>query len=189
MRVLISRYLATQRALLSQPVRVQTGRRLSSAEMFKPDEIKALVSERLTAAAEEIFSIFEQTIKEYEEIAFRSKQEIDQQRGLDGWKGNGSEINLNLKTAPRLRVLFRIAFVKRHWNLQSYGPLPKYSLCYYLDTSSAIMRPRKEEGDAKWQSLAHNGCLYGRLPFRNCCFNFTVTSLPSDRLEKINECG
>lgn len=98
---MISRYLATQRALLSQPVRVQTGRRLSSAEMFKPDEIKALVSERLTAAAEEIFSIFEQTIKEYEEIAFRSKQEIDQQRRLDGWKGNGSEINLNLKTAPR----------------------------------------------------------------------------------------
>lgn len=64
--------------------------------MFKPDEIKALVNERLTAAAEEIFSIFEQTIKEYEEIAFRSKQEIDQQRRLDGWKGNSSEINLNL---------------------------------------------------------------------------------------------
>lgn len=64
--------------------------------MFKTDEIKALVTERLTAAAEDIFSIFEQTLKEYEEAVFRSKQKIDQQRRL---KGNSTEMNLNLKTA------------------------------------------------------------------------------------------
>lgn len=55
--------------------------------MFKTDELKALVSERLTAAAEEIFSIFEKSIKEYEEIVFLSKQEIKHQRQLAGWKG------------------------------------------------------------------------------------------------------
>lgn len=64
--------------------------------MFKTDEIKALVTERLTAAAEDIFNIFEQTLKEYEEVVFRSKQKIDQQRTL---KGNSTEMNLNLETA------------------------------------------------------------------------------------------
>ncbi|XP_035507979.1 zinc finger protein 32-like [Morone saxatilis] len=51
--------------------------------MFKIDKLKALVSERLTAAAEDIFNLFEQTIKEYEQL--RSK-DVDQQRRLAGWK-------------------------------------------------------------------------------------------------------
>ncbi|XP_029283755.1 zinc finger protein 771-like [Cottoperca gobio] len=48
--------------------------------MFKKEKLKALVNERLKAAAEEIFSMFETTLKDYEEIVFRSKQEIDQHR-------------------------------------------------------------------------------------------------------------
>lgn len=44
------------------------------------DQLKALVNERLKAAAEEIFRIFETTIQDYEEIVVRSKQEADQQR-------------------------------------------------------------------------------------------------------------
>ncbi|XP_054475389.1 gastrula zinc finger protein XlCGF57.1-like [Anoplopoma fimbria] len=47
--------------------------------MFKKDKLKALVNQRLQAAAEEIFSIFETTIKDYEEIVYRSKQEAEQQ--------------------------------------------------------------------------------------------------------------
>lgn len=82
--------------------------------MFKTDEIKALVNERLTVAAEEIFSIFEQTIKEYEEMASRSKRELDHQR--EQWKGKSTEINLASKQR-RSRVstpdLFKITFVKR----------------------------------------------------------------------------
>ncbi|XP_070822552.1 endothelial zinc finger protein induced by tumor necrosis factor alpha-like [Chaetodon trifascialis] len=54
--------------------------------MFRTDKLKALVNERLTAAAEELFSIFEQTIKEYEETVFRLKQEVDQQRRRAGGK-------------------------------------------------------------------------------------------------------
>ncbi|GLD58312.1 DNA replication ATP-dependent helicase/nuclease DNA2 [Lates japonicus] len=54
--------------------------------MFKTQHLKALVNERLKAAAEEIFSLFEQTIKDYEEEVFRSKQQIDQQLKLAGWK-------------------------------------------------------------------------------------------------------
>ncbi|TKS69992.1 Zinc finger protein [Collichthys lucidus] len=53
--------------------------------MLNRDKLKALVSERLSAAAEEIFSIFEQTIRDYEETVSRSKQELDQQRRLQGW--------------------------------------------------------------------------------------------------------
>ncbi|KAK2920312.1 zinc finger protein interacting with ribonucleoprotein K-like [Channa argus] len=48
--------------------------------MFKAEKLKALVNERLKAAAEEIFHLFEQTIKDYEEEVFRSKQEVEQQR-------------------------------------------------------------------------------------------------------------
>ncbi|XP_059210510.1 zinc finger protein 32-like [Centropristis striata] len=48
--------------------------------MFKTEKLKALLNERLKAAAEDIFSIFETTIKEYEEAVFRSKQDVDQQR-------------------------------------------------------------------------------------------------------------
>ncbi|KAM9366705.1 uncharacterized protein ABDE67_002841 [Symphorus nematophorus] len=57
--------------------------------MFKMDKLRALVSERLTAAAEDIFSLFEQTIKEYEETVLRSKQQVDQQqRRLAGRKAH-----------------------------------------------------------------------------------------------------
>ncbi|KAM6950034.1 uncharacterized protein PEZ65_021188 [Lycodopsis pacificus] len=45
--------------------------------MFKTDKLKAQVNERLKAAAEEIFGIFERTIKDYEEIVL---QQVDQQR-------------------------------------------------------------------------------------------------------------
>ncbi|XP_030269492.1 zinc finger protein 84-like isoform X1 [Sparus aurata] len=54
--------------------------------MFKTDKLKAFVNERLSAAADEIFSLFDQTIKEYEEAVFRSKQEVDHQRRRAGWK-------------------------------------------------------------------------------------------------------
>lgn len=84
----------SEQPVFCQPVRRiqgtvrQTGGLLSSAEMFKTEKLKALVNERLKAAAEDIFSIFETTIKDYEEIVFRSKQEVDQQRRrLAGWKG------------------------------------------------------------------------------------------------------
>ncbi|XP_049421610.1 histone-lysine N-methyltransferase PRDM9-like [Epinephelus fuscoguttatus] len=56
--------------------------------MFKTEKLKALVNERLKAAAEEIFSLFETTLKDYEEIVLRSQQEVDQQRRrLTGWRG------------------------------------------------------------------------------------------------------
>ncbi|TKS85813.1 Zinc finger protein 333 [Collichthys lucidus] len=44
--------------------------------------LKAFVNERLTAAAEEIFQVFERTIAKYEEEASSSKQEIERLRGL-----------------------------------------------------------------------------------------------------------
>lgn len=100
----LSRYLATSasESVRCQPVRKRTGGPLSPAEMFKTDKLKALVGERLTAAAEEIFSIFEQTIKEYEEAVFRSQQEVEQQRRQPGWRGNSTQVNFSLKTALTL---------------------------------------------------------------------------------------
>lgn len=43
---------------------------------------KALVKERLVAAAEEIFQVFESTIVKYEEEICTSKQEIERLKGL-----------------------------------------------------------------------------------------------------------
>lgn len=43
---------------------------------------KALLKERLVAAAEEIFHVFENTIVKYEEEICTSKQEIERLKGL-----------------------------------------------------------------------------------------------------------
>ncbi|XP_034033544.1 uncharacterized protein LOC117516797 isoform X2 [Thalassophryne amazonica] len=50
--------------------------------MSKVQILRALVNQRLNAAAEEIFGLFERTIAEYEEELCRSKQENDRQRHL-----------------------------------------------------------------------------------------------------------
>ncbi|XP_071336300.1 zinc finger protein 3 homolog [Trachinotus anak] len=50
--------------------------------MSAPLLLRAFVKERLTAAAEEIFQVFEKTIEKYEEEASSSKQEIERLRGL-----------------------------------------------------------------------------------------------------------
>ncbi|XP_044229618.1 zinc finger protein 2 homolog [Thunnus albacares] len=50
--------------------------------MSTPLLLRAFVNERLTAAAEEIFEVFERTIAKYEEEASSSQQEIERLRGL-----------------------------------------------------------------------------------------------------------
>lgn len=60
------------------------------------DHLKAFVNERLTAAAEEIFGVFQKTIVEYEEEIIRQRKMLD-----DFWK---PEIKLNrigATTVPR----------------------------------------------------------------------------------------
>ena len=51
-------------------------------KMCKVQMLRALVEQRLTAAAEEIFGLFERTIAEYEEELCRSKEENERQREL-----------------------------------------------------------------------------------------------------------
>ncbi|XP_032393890.1 zinc finger protein 572 [Etheostoma spectabile] len=50
--------------------------------MSKVQMLNALVKQRLTAAVEEIFGLFERTIAEYEEELCRSKEENERQRNL-----------------------------------------------------------------------------------------------------------
>lgn len=74
--------------------------------MFKTEKLKALVNDRLQAAAEEIFSLFEEAVRDYEKEMFRSKQELEQQQQrLAGWKGKGR--------APLGLHGHFVAFVKR----------------------------------------------------------------------------
>ncbi|XP_049458541.1 gastrula zinc finger protein XlCGF57.1-like [Epinephelus fuscoguttatus] len=60
--------------------------------MCKVQMLRALVKQRLTAAAEEIFGLFERTIAEYEEQLCRSKEENERQRKLLELRA-GPEIN------------------------------------------------------------------------------------------------
>ncbi|XP_076610720.1 uncharacterized protein LOC143335305 [Chaetodon auriga] len=62
-------------------------------KMAKVQMLRALVRQRLTAAAEEIFGLFERTIAEYEEELCRSKEENERQRKL-----------LDAVFQPRLRI-------------------------------------------------------------------------------------
>ena len=50
--------------------------------MSRIEMLRVLITQRLTAAAEEIFGVFGRTIAEYEEEISRSKLEIDRQRRL-----------------------------------------------------------------------------------------------------------
>ena len=50
--------------------------------MSKGQTLRALVNERLTAAAQEIFALFERTIAEYEEELCRSKEENQRKQEL-----------------------------------------------------------------------------------------------------------
>ena len=50
--------------------------------MSKVQMLRASVTQRLTAAAEEIFVLFERSIAEYEEELSRSKEENERQRKL-----------------------------------------------------------------------------------------------------------
>ncbi|KAI9523176.1 hypothetical protein NQZ68_030524, partial [Dissostichus eleginoides] len=50
--------------------------------MSKVDMLRLVVSERLTAAALEIFGLFERTVAEYEEQLCRSKEENERHRKL-----------------------------------------------------------------------------------------------------------
>ena len=50
--------------------------------MSKIQMLQLLITQRLSAAAEEIFGVFGRTIAEYEEEISRSKLEIDRQRRL-----------------------------------------------------------------------------------------------------------
>lgn len=53
----------------------------------KVELLRSLVEQRLTAAAEEIFGLFERTIAEYEEELCRTKEENQRQRLIldDDW--------------------------------------------------------------------------------------------------------
>ncbi|XP_029983955.1 zinc finger protein 32-like [Sphaeramia orbicularis] len=52
--------------------------------MLKTEQLRALVNERLRAAAEEIFRLFEKSIQDYEEEVLRTKQELERQLRLKG---------------------------------------------------------------------------------------------------------
>lgn len=64
-----------------------------SGKMSKIEMLRLLISQRLTAAAEEIFGAFGRTVAEYEEEISRFKLEIERQRRL-----------LDLSRTPQISV-------------------------------------------------------------------------------------
>lgn len=69
--------------------------------MSKVQMLKASVEQRLTAAAEQIFELFERTIAEYEEELSRSKQENRrQQKLLEAFKLQNQQETTGVLTLP-----------------------------------------------------------------------------------------
>lgn len=77
---------------LGELLRVFTSDRISG-KMSKIELLRLLISQRLTAAAEEIFGAFGRTVAEYEEEISRFKLEIERQRRL-----------LDLSRTPQISV-------------------------------------------------------------------------------------
>ena len=76
--------------------------------MCKVQMLRALVKQRLTAAAEEIFGLFERTIAEYEEEVCRLREDNERQQKL-----------LDAVFNPQLR-------------LHRAGSFMKHSVCHIL---------------------------------------------------------
>ncbi|XP_055020242.1 uncharacterized protein LOC110172807 [Boleophthalmus pectinirostris] len=77
--------------------------------MSKSQTLRALVNERLTAAAEEIFALFERTIAEYEEEVCRSKEENQRKQELldsilSPSKSPGPGLNQDPPHTPRIKL-------------------------------------------------------------------------------------
>ncbi|KAG7225282.1 hypothetical protein INR49_014610 [Caranx melampygus] len=73
-----------------------------SENMAKVQVLKSLVEQRLKAAVDEIFSLFEGTIEEYEEELRRSEQEKERQRKL-------------LEAVLKPRVVLHRAMFSSYW--------------------------------------------------------------------------
>lgn len=84
--------LRTAARRLGDLLRVFTSARVSG-KMSKIEMLRLLISQRLTAAAEEIFGAFGRTVAEYEEEISRFKLEIERQRRL-----------LDLSRTPQISV-------------------------------------------------------------------------------------
>lgn len=80
--------------------------------MSTPLLLRAFVKERLTAAAEEIFQVFERTIEKYEEEASSSKQEIERLRGLLQEFVSNHKKGLFLSLLSLLELLFPSVIVR-----------------------------------------------------------------------------
>ncbi|XP_032363686.1 golgin subfamily A member 6-like protein 7 [Etheostoma spectabile] len=117
--------------------------------MCKVQMLRALVEQRLTAAAEEIFGLFERTIAEYEEELCRSKEENERQREL-----------LDAVFNPQLRV--HRADVQQLWVVKEVVP-PEQQECsssvdqqeysYNVDQQEPEAPPHiKEEQEELWSS-------------------------------------
>ena len=94
-------------------------------KMCKVQMLRALVKQRLTAAAEEIFGLFERTIAEYEEELSRSKEENERQRKL-----------LDAVFNPQLRLhragwfsLLLLSLFSLWFYTEQVGSLYFFSLC------------------------------------------------------------
>ncbi|XP_032363702.1 golgin subfamily A member 6-like protein 22 [Etheostoma spectabile] len=108
--------------------------------MCKVQMLRALVEQRLTAAAEEIFGLFERTIAEYEEELCRSKEENERQREL-----------LDAVFNPQLRV--HRADVEQLMVVKEEVPPKQQECSSSVDQQEPESPPHiKEEQEELWSS-------------------------------------
>ncbi|XP_054461532.1 uncharacterized protein LOC129096874 isoform X2 [Anoplopoma fimbria] len=96
--------------------------------MSKAQILRSLVNQRLTAAAEEIFELFERTIAEHEEELSRSKEENERQRKLLDAVFN-PEVRIQRADAQQLLVVKEeVPPEQQEWSssLDQRGPEPSH---------------------------------------------------------------
>ncbi|XP_032356902.1 gastrula zinc finger protein xFG20-1 isoform X3 [Etheostoma spectabile] len=107
--------------------------------MSKVQMLRGLVEQRLTAAAEEIFGLFERTIAEYEEELCRLKEENEQQRK-----------RLDAVFSPQLRL--HRADVQELLVVKAEVPLEQQGWSSSMDQEDPDPPHTKEEQEQLWTS-------------------------------------
>ncbi|XP_049607815.1 gastrula zinc finger protein XlCGF8.2DB [Syngnathus scovelli] len=126
--------------------------------MCKVRMLRALVNERLNAAMEEIFGLFDRTIAEYEEELCRSKEEIERQRQLlDSREHPGSLVAKAIRAcqendvAPDCLKEAEPSHVKEEDENQDWPELPH--LLREDDITKFQVKREDEDDPAKWSHL------------------------------------
>ncbi|XP_061747157.1 uncharacterized protein si:dkey-15h8.17 isoform X2 [Nerophis ophidion] len=131
--------------------------------------LKVLVKERLLAAADEIFALFERTITSYEEELSRTREEKERHRQ-------------QMEAVGKTHIILRIEDVQQMIGRQEGRPLLLHLGGSTLEQEASQSSPVKEEGEELW-TTQEGECLQGQGEAEPTKFPLTVVSVKTEEHE------